>query len=83
MGGGEGNMIKRNNPRVGRLSVAPHAGPLPRGVGGLSADGLEGGVAEVSGRLTAKAPEDWAHSGTLRAAGGSVDEGAVGAAGRA
>ena len=39
---------------------------------------FEVGVAEVAGRLTAKAPEDWAHSGTLRAVGASAGDGASG-----
>ena len=50
--------------------VSPHPGPLPRGEGELSAGGLDDGGTEFSGGLTAKAPEDWAHSGTLRAGDG-------------
>jgi len=44
----------------------------------LSAGGLDDGGTEVAGRLTAKAPEDWAHSGTLRAVGASAGDGASG-----
>ena len=65
---------------MGRLFLVKFAANLPLGntqqlysplgSGGIIGRWFEVGVAEVAGRLTAKAPEDWAHSGTLRAGDG-------------
>ena len=70
-------LLEKERPR--RVSQAGVAGrpvpPHPWGEGELSAGGLDDGGTEVAGRLTAKAPEDWAHSGTLRAVGASAGDG--------